>query len=108
MYVSVTGLRVLPGQRLRFHWHAFRSIIQARSAAGNTFADARTRNGVQHTLTVWRDREAMRAYMVSGAHLKAMKAFRKIGHGKVVGYEASVVPSWDEALARWDSEAREV
>ena len=67
-----------------------------------------TRGGVQHTLTVWESREAMRAYMKSGAHLAAMKQFGRIGHGKTLGYEADTVPGWTEALAKWDAEAREV
>ena len=108
MYVSVTGLDVKAGQKLRFHWHSMRSMMQAKGAAGNRFADALERDGIYHTLTVWDEREAMRAYMKSGAHLAAMKQYGRIGHGKTIGYECDHVPGWAEALAKWDAEATSI
>lgn len=107
VYVSVTGLRlrsiwVWP----RFAWHAVRSMRQAQAAKGNLFADARRIDGVHHTLTVWTSRDAMRAYLVAGAHLEAMKAFGDIGEGTTAGYTADGVPTWGAALAVLEADGR--
>lgn len=100
VYVSVTGFRVRSVWVWpRFAWHAVRSMRQARTAPGNLFADARRVDGVYHTLTVWTSRDAMRAYIMAGAHLEAMKAFRAIGEGSTVGYTSDGVPTWWSALA---------
>lgn len=90
-----------------FFRHAIPSLIQARKAPGNLFADVRKVADVQHTLTVWEDRAAMRAYLMSGAHLQAIKAFRQIGSGRTCGYESDRQPGWDEALEYWHQYGRE-
>ena len=109
LYVSVTGLSLKATYHApRFWWHAFRSMAQARVADGNLHADARTLEGVHHTLTVWRSEDAMRAYLRSGAHLAAMRAYPAIGTGRVLGYRSAEQPGWQEALARWHAEARPV
>ncbi|MDP2355601.1 MAG: hypothetical protein Q8M31_06015 [Beijerinckiaceae bacterium] len=101
-YVSVTGLRVKSIWRVpHFWWHAFAAMRQAKQAPGNLFADARRIEGVQHTLSVWRSREDMRAYMTTGAHLAAMKDFRRIATGSTCGFEAEHPPTWDEAITYW-------
>lgn len=81
---------------------------QAGRAPGNLLAEGRRVNGVWHTMSVWTNREAMRAFMVAGPHLRAMKAFRALGTGRVVGFEAAVAPGWEEARAHWIANAREV
>ena len=48
----------------------------------------------------------MLGYLSSSAHLKAMKNFSNIGSGKVYGYEADTMPSWENALAEWDKNGR--
>ncbi|WP_205910354.1 hypothetical protein [Rhizobium sp. FKL33] len=102
LYVSITGLRV---RRLwhysRFVFHAARSMIQARSADGNLFADARKIHGVHHTLTVWTDRSVMLAYLRAGAHRRAMVAFPSIGTGYAFGFEAVDRPEWSAVHALW-------
>ena len=35
-------------------------------------------------------------------NLKAMKNLSKIGEGKVYGYEAGRIPSWEDAFTEWD------
>ena len=76
VYVSITGLLLKrPWHAPRLLWHATRSMTQARRSAGNLRAEARTVAGVHHTLTVWRSAADMRAFLVVGAHGKAMKAF---------------------------------
>jgi hypothetical protein len=109
VYVSVTGLRLVSVFRYPvFVWHAVGAMIQARRADGCLSADARSIAGWQHTLTVWRDRKAMLAFVASGAHLKAMRAFRLIGTGRTIGFEAARAPGWDEALSIWRERAREI
>ncbi|MFN3172670.1 MAG: hypothetical protein ACE37E_18450 [Hyphomicrobiales bacterium] len=109
VYVSITGLTLKsPLQVLAFSWHATRSFSEAASAPGNLSTDARKVDGVHHTLSVWTSREAMLTYLKSGAHLKAMKAFRSIGTGKVHGYLTDKAPSWTEALTIWRDEGRSV
>lgn len=102
MHVSVTGLKVKAWWQMpRFFRHAVPCFQQARRAPGILFADVCKRDGIQHTLTVWTDRQAMRDFMTSGAHLKAMRAFRSFATGRIHGYEADAVPSWDEAIEQW-------
>jgi hypothetical protein len=108
VHVSVTGLRVKSWWQMPvFFWHAIPSFRQAQRAPGVLFAEVCNRKGVQHTLTVWKDREAMRDFMTSGAHLKAMRAFRSFATGRIHGYEADAVPSWDEAIEQWRIHGRE-
>lgn len=67
--LSVRSVRFLPG----FIWHAIRSERQARHAEGCLAIDVRREKLlVFWTRTAWRDEAAMRAYMTSGAHKKAM------------------------------------
>lgn len=108
MHVSVTGLRIKAFWLTPlFFWHAIPSFAQARRARGVLHAAVCKRDGIQHTLTVWEDPAAMREFMTSGAHLKAMRAFRTFATGRIHGYAAEAIPSWDEALAEWQAHGRE-
>lgn len=108
MYVSITGLKVRGlMQAPLFWWHAVRAFRQARTAPGNISAAVRKIGGVQHTLTVWEDRAAMRSFLTTGAHLSAMRDFRRVGSGKVCGYETDTAPDWQTALAYWHEHGRE-
>lgn len=109
VYVSITGLQVRRVWHIPLFWaHAMRSMVQARRAVGNISADARTINGVHHTLSVWTDRDAMRAYLTAGPHLAAMRLFPRIATGKVVGYSATQAPDWSEVHAIWLQRGRVV
>lgn len=110
IYVSITGLRVYPGPlaRVRFWRYAMASMVQAKGADGNLGADARKVSGVHHTLTVWRDKAAMKVYLTNGAHLQAMKAFHRVGTGSVYGYETEAPPSWEDAISLWREHGRAV
>lgn len=109
IYVSITGLQLRRVWHIpTFWWHATRSMMQARAAPGNISAEARTINGVHHTLTVWTDRNAMRAYLTAGPHLQAMRLFPRIATGKVVGYVAKQAPDWTEVHAIWREQGRVV
>jgi hypothetical protein len=102
VYVSITGLRLKsPLYAPLFWWHAIPSMVQAKGADGNISADARTINGVKHTLTVWRDQAAMRAYLVSGAHGAAMRQFHRMATGHTFGFLAEAAPGWDEVHRLW-------
>ena len=107
MYISITGLKLKgPLSAPRFWWHALRSMAQARKAPGIISVDARLIDGVHHTLTVWQDRAPMLAYLRSGAHLQAMRAFHGIATGAVMGYEADTPPTWEELPALWRDRGR--
>ncbi|MDG1130144.1 MAG: hypothetical protein P8N68_13690 [Paracoccaceae bacterium] len=109
VYVSITGLQVRRVWHIPSFWsHAIRSMVQARKAPGNISADARTINGVHHTLSVWTDQDAMRAYLTAGPHLEAMRLFPSIATGKVVGYLAQQAPDWSEVHAIWRERGRVV
>ena len=102
VYVSITELRLS-----RF-WHApkfwklaFAAMAQARSAEGCLSADARTIQGIHHTVSVWSSKEAMQAYLRQGAHMTAIKAFRSIATGKTFGFETRDVPGWDQVHTLW-------
>ena len=104
MYVSVTGLKPkgLIGW-IRFWTLTIPASKEAQKADGILHCAFNSRNGYQHTLTVWKSKEHMMSYLTSPAHLKAMKNFSKIGSGKVYGYEAKSIPSWEKALFKWDN-----
>jgi quinol monooxygenase YgiN len=102
VYVSITGLRIRrPWHAPQFWFHAIRSMAQARSAPGNILAETRRVNGVHHTLSVWTDRDAMLAYLASGAHLRAMRLFRRIATGRTYGFTTRDVPPWSQVPAIW-------
>ena len=83
-------------------------MMQARRTPGNLRVEARVVQGVYHTLTTWTDKSAMLSLLVSGAHGRATKAYRSIGSGRTLGFTAQQAPTWEAALQRWRSEAREV
>lgn len=78
----------------------------ARTAPGNLSVSARTIGGVHHTLSVWENEAAMQVYLRSPAHRDAMRAFPAIATGRTLGYAAAAAPTWDEALVRWETEAK--
>jgi hypothetical protein len=109
VYVSITGLTLrslifVP----EFWWHAIRSMAQARQATGILSVDAREISGVHHTLSVWENEAAMRRYLVSGAHLEAMRSFHRIATGKTVGYLADATPRWEDVHDIWRERGQSV
>ena len=108
MYVSVTGLKPkgLIGW-IRFWTLTIPASKDAQKADGILHCAFKSRNGYQHTLTVWKSKEHMMSYLTSPAHLKAMKSLSKIGSGKIHGYEADTIPSWEDAYNEWCKKARE-
>lgn len=107
-YVSITGLKIRSPLAVPFFWwHAVRSKIQADRAPGLLFSAVNAIDGIQHTVTAWESKEAMRVYIFSGAHKKAIKAFRKIATGKTFGFEATKIPAWDEVHELWKKHGKE-
>lgn len=108
VYVSITGLRLKAiWHAPRFWWLAIRAMTQAKSAPGNLSADARTINGVHHTLTVWQNKTAMMIFIRKGAHRQAMRAFTAIATGKTFGFETDKVPDWSEVHDLWLTKGRD-
>jgi hypothetical protein len=108
LYISITGLRLRAAWHApRFYWHAIRSLHQARRAEGNLHVSVTTIAGVRHTLTAWRDRDAMRAFLTRGAHLGALRAFGAIATGSTIGFEADRIPDWADARKIWEEKAQD-
>ncbi len=107
-YVSITGLKPKSFWATFLFWrHAIPSKVQADSAPGILFSGVKKINKIQHTLTAWQSQEHMRAYIRSGAHLEAMKAFRKIATGKTFGFETDRIPSWEEVHELWQKNGKD-
>jgi hypothetical protein len=107
-YVSITGLRPKNIWSTFLFWrHAIPSKMQADSAPGILFSDVKKINKIQHTLTAWESKEQMKAYIHSGAHFEALKAFKKIAVGKTFGYESDRIPTWDEVHKLWLKNGKE-
>ena len=111
MFVSLTRLRLrrlwfVPG----FVRHALPSFRQAQAAPG--FLDGsvlRDRRLTFWTMTAWDDMESMRAYMLSGAHQKAMPHFAGwCDEASVVHWEEDgpALPSWTQAELRMRTQGR--
>jgi hypothetical protein len=109
VYVSITGLKLKSLIHApAFWWHAIRSMRQAQASPGLIRAEARQINGIHHTLTVWETEAAMRAYLITGAHLAAMKAFHGIATGRTVGFLTETAPDWDDVPEIWAHRGKDV
>ena len=107
VYVSITGLRVKHLWYMPLFWrHAIAAMAQAEKADGCLSVEARTIDGVHHTRSVWRSRQAMLAYLSTGAHLKAMSVFKRIATGKTYGFETTDVPDWNLVHVLWNEKGR--
>ena len=108
LYVSITGLKAKNFFMTFLFWrNAIPSKFQAENSNGLVFLDVKRVKKYHCTLSVWKDRESMIAYRGSGAHAGAMNVFRKIATGKVYGYQARSIPTWEEALRLWAENARD-
>ena len=108
MYVSVTGLKPKGFiGRVRFWIFTTSVSMSAQKADGILLCEFNSRNGYQHTLTVWETKEHMMDFRASPAHVRAMKRISQIGIGKVFGYEADFSPSWEDALSELDGNGSE-
>lgn len=109
VYVSITGLRVNKFYHyLKFFWLAVRAMEQARQSSGLIRAEARTIKGVHHTISIWDNESSMRKFLVTGAHLKAMRSFNQIATGKTVGFMTAKPPEWSQVHDTWIHYGQEV
>ena len=110
-FVSVTRLRLRSVRFLpAFAVHTLGSLRQVRASAGfrggSLLPD---RRWTFWTLTVWDDRNAMRAYMTAGAHRTAMpKLLDWCDEASVAHWDApdDTMPGWAAAAARMRREGR--
>lgn len=95
VHVSITALRVPSPMMLPlFWWHTLHAARAARAADGNLSVDLRRIGDAWHTMSVWRDRAAMLAFVRSGAHRTATERFPWASHGRVAGFTAPGAPDW--------------
>ena len=84
MYISVTGLKTNNLYASMKFWlltiPAFRA---AQKVDGILLCENKSRNGYQHTLTVWKTKAHMLAYVRSPKHMKTMRAFTSIAIGRL-------------------------
>lgn len=103
VHVSVTRLRL---RSLWFvfplAWHTSRCNRQIRAADGCIASEVRGGpDGIFWTKSIWRDEAAMRAFMASGAHLKAMPKLKYWCDEAAAGHwmQEDTSVSWAEAEA---------
>jgi len=109
--VSITRLRLRAWRFLpMFAWYAIRSARQASRAEGNLAARLlRERRNTFWTATSWTGEGAMKKFMVSGSHGKAMRKLAQWCDEAAVAHwnqESSELPTWLEAYARLHKEGR--
>ena len=108
MYVSVTGLKTNNVYAsLKFWLLTIPAFRAAQKANGILLCENKRRKGYQHTLTVWKTKAHMLAYVRSQEHMKAMRAFSSIAIGKLLSDGSVVILNWDEALLKWERESRD-
>ncbi len=79
-----------------FQWHGMLSIFQYKKAKGLVDVKIQNEKGrVFYVLSCWQTKEDMLAYRNKGAHLKAMKATKKLGKADSVSFVAYSEPSFD-------------
>lgn len=110
-FVSITRLRIrslrfMPQFLIHTMWTGRQTKRADGFLDGSLLAD---RKRTFWTITIWRDQAAMRAYMTSGAHLKAMpKLLGWCDEASVVHWSQgnAVMPDWQEADRRMRMEGR--
>lgn len=110
-FISITRLRLRSVRFLpSFALHAFRSLRQARSAAGFQGGSLlNDREWTFWTMTAWDSQQSMRAYMTDGSHRTAMpRLLEWCDEASVVHWEQpdDALPSWGEADRRMRAEGR--
>jgi heme-degrading monooxygenase HmoA len=111
IFVSVTRLRLrLWGFLPAFLVEALRATMQARSASGNrAVALMRDARNAFWTCTVWDDEKAMRSFMLSGIHRRAMPRLpdwcdeAAVVHWQQGGRD---LPDWQTVYERLQHEGR--
>ncbi len=110
-FVSITRLRVRsPRFLVPFLFYAFRSFRQAKKSEGNSAASLlRDTDQTFWTRTVWTSESAMKAFMMAGAHRKAMrKLLEWCDEAALVNWEQETgeEPSWQESYEKMRNSGR--
>jgi heme-degrading monooxygenase HmoA len=110
-FVSITRLRLRSWRFLpMFAWRALRSSRQARRAEGNLASKLLgDRRNTFWTSTLWSSEAAMKKFMTSGSHMKAMRNLAEwCDEAAVVHWtqETAELPTWREAYLRLKNEGR--
>lgn len=110
-FVSITRLRI---RSVRFlpafmvdTWQSMRQVKRAAGYRGGALLADRQRT--YWTMTAWDDAAAMRAYMTSGPHRRAMpKLMRWCDQASIAHWtqDGDTLPDWHEADRRMRSEGR--
>jgi len=102
--VSVTRLRLRSGWFMpAFVFYSLKVAFQSKRAEGCLGTALRKHGGAFWTVTLWRDEAAMRAFMLSGAHRKAMPHLVNwCDEAATARYDATTetLPCWEDAEAR--------
>ena len=110
-FVSTTRLRLwswhfFPG----LIWYAQRSSRQARAAPGNLGVELlREANNIFWTCSLWNDEAVMWAFMMSGAHRKAMPKLVEWCNEAALAHwqqDSAEPPSWHEVRRRMQAGGR--
>jgi hypothetical protein len=109
--VSITRLRLRSWRFLpMFAWYVLRSARQAARAEGNLAAKLlREQRNTFWTSTLWAGEAAMKNFMTSGAHGKAMrKLVEWCDEAAVVHWtqESDELPTWPEAYQHLKKDGR--
>jgi hypothetical protein len=96
--VAITSIRLnsilyLPA----FWWHAVRSYRACMATDGVMATQLAPKRFTYSTMTQWRDKSAMLAFINHPHHVKAMRWSKGKTLGKVYHYESDALPSWAEA-----------
>lgn len=110
-FVSITRLRVRSLRYLpQFLWYSVLSSRQAKRASGCLAVELlRDANHAYWTKTVWQDEAAMRGFMSSGAHHRAMPKLKEwCDEACVVHWEqaSAELQGWQEAHQRMVADGR--
>lgn len=109
-YVSVTGLLVKNWLAApKFIYISSRAYHAALKAEGNVYSTTFSKDGVQHTITVWESKAAMQKFMRGEAHMTCMKNLSAVSsYAKAHGFFADEMPPAEEAIKKWKFEGRRV
>jgi len=110
-FVSVTRLRLRSLRYLpAFFLYTVPAFLQVKRAQGNLAVDAlNDANLTFWTKSVWKDDASMRAYMLAGAHRRAMPKLAGWCDEAAVAHwtqESAALPDWKEAHRRLIAEGR--
>uniref|UniRef100_A0A7S2H0E0 ABM domain-containing protein n=1 Tax=Helicotheca tamesis TaxID=374047 RepID=A0A7S2H0E0_9STRA len=107
MFVTVTGLKVAKWYQYPRLWkHTLYCATAAQETPGCLMVETFSVDGFHHTFSAFQDQKSLKTFSRGKAHMKAIKAFRSIAEGKIYGWECETLPTREEALQLWQSNAK--